>query len=296
MYMNKPKFSLIVPTYNRASLIKETLKSILAQDYKDFEVIVVDDGGKDNTKEVVEAFGDPRVQYYWKENAERGAARNYGAALAKGEIINFFDSDDICYANHLSAADKYYRNESVHNTILHTSYEFLFEQKSFNRTIKEGRLNNFVFKHNTLSCNNVFIPKKIFEKNKFSEDRNLSATEDWALWLVLASQYEVMGMADVTSAVVQHDMRSMVLATGASTEKRALALEKELDKHDDKFKKFPGLKINVRAEMFSLCALHYAIEKKTKEAFRCLNIALRLRPSLVLTRRFLAIMKYVLIK
>src|SRR5690242_17185435 len=106
MPSDAPLFSIVIPTYNRAHLIGKTIQSALQQDFKDFEILVVDDGSKDNTGDVVKSFTDPRVQYFKKENAERGAARNYGVARAKGKYINFFDSDDLMYPNHLSVANE----------------------------------------------------------------------------------------------------------------------------------------------------------------------------------------------
>src|SRR5262249_48223208 len=87
-------FSIVVPTYNRAPLLKETLLSILQQHAADFELIVVDDGSGANTGEVVGMFGDQRIVYIRTSNRERGAARNSGLSIAKGEYVNFFDSDD----------------------------------------------------------------------------------------------------------------------------------------------------------------------------------------------------------
>ena len=101
---SKVLFSIIIPTYNRAAFIRNTIQSLLNQSYSNFEIIVVDDGSKDNTDEIVKEITDPRVLYFKKENAERGAARNYGLNLAKGTYVNFFDSDDLAYPNHLASA------------------------------------------------------------------------------------------------------------------------------------------------------------------------------------------------
>ena len=72
------KFSVIIPTYNRSQFILKTIQSVLEQTYKDFEVIVIDDGSTDDTEEVVKSISNPQLSYYKKVNAERGAARNLG--------------------------------------------------------------------------------------------------------------------------------------------------------------------------------------------------------------------------
>jgi glycosyltransferase involved in cell wall biosynthesis len=78
MALSSPLFSIVIPTYNRAHLITKTIESVLAQEDGDFEILVVDDGSSDNTGEVVSRIFDPRLTYFRKENAERGAARNFG--------------------------------------------------------------------------------------------------------------------------------------------------------------------------------------------------------------------------
>ena len=71
-------FSIIIPTYDRASFITKTINSVLSSEFTDFEIIVVDDGSTDNTSEIVSAIQDNRIKYIYQENKERGAARNNG--------------------------------------------------------------------------------------------------------------------------------------------------------------------------------------------------------------------------
>ena len=78
-------FSIVVPTYNREKFIVKTIQSLLNQTYNNFELLIIDDGSTDNTEKVVREIEDQRIQYHQKENGERGAARNYGAKLAKGK-------------------------------------------------------------------------------------------------------------------------------------------------------------------------------------------------------------------
>ncbi len=284
-----PFFSIIIPTYNRAHLIRDTLWSIHKQKFQDYEVLVIDDGGKDNTKEIVERLNDDRFRYYWKENAERGAARNFGANLAKGSILNFFDSDDIAFENHLSVAYEYFKSGTNDNTIYHTSYCFYLQDRHYDNTISIGRLNSKIIQSNCLSCNNVFIPKAIFEKEKFSEVRNLSASEDWDLWIRLSLIYSIVGVEDITSAIVQHDSRSMAIASGISTEIRSQSLLESLRPY---LISRSDIVKNITSEMYSLSALHYALEGNRSDAFRCMIISIRSQLSVVFSRRFLAIIKH----
>jgi len=89
-----PKISVIIPTYNRAHTITKAINSVLNQTFKDFELIVVDDGSTDDTKSIIGVFEDSRIRYVWQENQERSAARNTGLRLSQGKYISFLDSDD----------------------------------------------------------------------------------------------------------------------------------------------------------------------------------------------------------
>jgi glycosyltransferase involved in cell wall biosynthesis len=91
-----PKVSVCIPTYNREYLLKETLDSVFAQTYKDFEVVIVDDGSTDGTKQMLEKNGY-NVRYYWQENQGESAARNKLIELAQGKYITFIDSDDLLF-------------------------------------------------------------------------------------------------------------------------------------------------------------------------------------------------------
>lgn len=96
----QPLVSIIIPTYNRAHLIGETLDSVIAQTYQYWECIVVDDGSKDHTDQVMQTYcnKDPRIQYHHRPEVHLpggNGARNYGFKVSKGEYIQWFDSDDL---------------------------------------------------------------------------------------------------------------------------------------------------------------------------------------------------------
>jgi len=99
----EPAVSVVIPTYNRAPLLGRAIRSVLAQCFEDFEVIVVDDGSTDETAAVVAAFDDPRVSYVrLARNTGAGAARNAGIRLARGKFLAFQDSDDEWLPSKLS--------------------------------------------------------------------------------------------------------------------------------------------------------------------------------------------------
>lgn len=140
--MIQPLVSIIIPTYNRAYLIGETLDSILAQSYSQWECIVVDDGSVDDTEEILQSYiqNDSRFKYHKRPACKpkgANACRNWGVELSKGHYIVFFDSDDLMTPNHLEVKllaiqnSKYeyviaktaYFNHPVDNTLLEVNYK-----------------------------------------------------------------------------------------------------------------------------------------------------------------------------
>lgn len=108
-----PLFSVIMPVFNRASLVYSTLVAIMKQEFKDFEIILVDDGSTDDVKNKLSNYIDSRaIKYYYQTNAGVSAARNKGASLSQGSYLIFLDSDDSVTENWLS---DYASMISIHN-------------------------------------------------------------------------------------------------------------------------------------------------------------------------------------
>lgn len=101
----QPRFSIIIPLYNRADGVAACIESALAQDFGDFEIVVVDDGSTDGGAEVVEGVGDPRIRCIRQENAGANAARNRGFDAARGRFVALLDSDDRFLPGHLARLD-----------------------------------------------------------------------------------------------------------------------------------------------------------------------------------------------
>lgn len=104
---SNPLISIVIPAYNASKYIADAVQSVLDQDYRPIEVIVVDDGSTDNTREVVEPISSEEVFYYYKENGGASSARNYGIERANGEYIRFVDADDILLPGSLSGQMKH---------------------------------------------------------------------------------------------------------------------------------------------------------------------------------------------
>jgi glycosyltransferase involved in cell wall biosynthesis len=258
-----------------------------------YEVIVVDDGSTDETEKVVRSFGNEKVRYYKKENGERGAARNYGARLATGDYVNFFDSDDLAYPNHLMKA-----NETIDNLlrpeVFHLDYDVKDAVGNFLQRGHQwrGKINDRLIDGNHLSCNGVFLRRDICLLYPFNEKRALSASEDYELWLRLASRFPFEYVNIVTSTVVNHDSRSVINIEPEKFLVRIGILQNELLK-DDGFMKFYGSRVRIFQSYLNIyIALHLAMANHPRKASLGFLIhALRKYPQVIFSYRFLAALK-----
>lgn len=110
---NIPLISVVIPAYNHEKFIGETLSSVLVQTVDDFEIIVVDDGSKDKTGDVVQGFEDPRIKYVWQENQDAYNTLNRGMSMAKGRYISILNSDDVYTPNRFEVILDYAQHEKV---------------------------------------------------------------------------------------------------------------------------------------------------------------------------------------
>ena len=289
--MLKPLFSIIIPTYNRADFIGKTIQSFLNQTYANLEIIVVDDGSTDNTEEIIKAFKNPKINYYKKENAERGAARNFGTQKAKGDYINFFDSDDIAYPNHLEIALELINKNKPDAFAVH--YDLKNAQNKIVRVSDPyNNINQQLINGNLLNCNSVFLKKGIALKHPFSEIRELSGSEDYLLWLQIASNYKFYYSNIKTYALIEHNTRSVISINKNSLIKRKELMLK-LAVEDKAIKEYYIHKFqNLTTNTYSYIALHLIIAKYKKSGLNYLLKSLKSSPSFILKKRFFAIIKH----
>jgi glycosyltransferase involved in cell wall biosynthesis len=290
------KFSLVIPTYNRADAVCKAIRSALAQTEEDFEIIVIDDGSTDNTKEMVKAITDPRVLYYYKANEERGAARNFGTQKAKGGYVSFLDSDDILYSNYFAnAAQVIVRYNSPE--VFHLGYEVKDEKGELLWDVSYTMLsaNRVLIKGNLLSCAGVFIRNDIAKANLFNEDRSLAGLEDWELWLRLASKYTIYMDRRVSSCIINHEGRSVLDINKDKLVARIKIFIKCVTSNSDIVKYYGsnGMR-DFNASCYTYCALHLAMAKYKSEAWPYLRKGIIISPKNLFSKRFAVTIKHLL--
>ncbi len=178
--------SVIIPTFNRAHLIRETIASVLKQTYQNFEIIIVDDGSTDNTAEVVKSYSDPRISYFYQPNSGLPAkARNTGLARASGEFIAFLDSDDIWFPRKIERQLAEFAKNPELLGIATNVLLFPGPRKISSRLPHDSRLNfKTLLKGSFLYNSSFLIRRSIIEAIGFlDEDRRLRAAEDFDYWL-----------------------------------------------------------------------------------------------------------------
>lgn len=208
-------FSVIIPSFNRGSLITKSIDTVLAQNHQKFEVIIVDDGSTDNTKQIIDDKyrEDTRVRYFFKRNEERGAARNYGLKQAKGEYAVFFDSDDWMKPNYLEVLHAVIEKFSG-IYLLAAKYNYDNKGKTENNPalnlLGEGWYDkNLFLTGNILACN-FCIKIKGSNYKLFPEERELSSMEDWLFLLRNLEIKKIFIINEVCITMRQHDERSMM--------------------------------------------------------------------------------------
>ena len=202
-----PFFSVIVPVFNRAHVLEPALRSVLAQTCQDFEIVVADDGSKDDPKAVIDAIGDPRIRYVRQENRGGSAARNLAIDNARGRFIAPLDSDDVFLPKHLETMKRLL--EGTTNTV---GYARMIVDRGDGRTmIKPPRaIRTDEHMATYLMCDRGFVPtitvvveRETARRVRYGENMPFAQDMDFALRLYLEGCKFVM--AEEPGAVWQDE-------------------------------------------------------------------------------------------
>lgn len=256
-----PFFSVILPTYNRAHAIGKAIKSLLIQDYKNWELIIIDDGSKDNTKEVVEKFNDLRIKYHYQNNTERSVARNNGFKVTKGKYICYLDSDDEYCANHLSTFYNFLETNSFPVAMVFSNAMVIKGEISYNEptaTLELGDPLAYILQ-NSIIPDRVCLHSDILKVYQFNPQVNIG--EDAILWSQLTSKYPLMHLNEATVKYHVHDDNSVNLKNNVY-KSRLIGL-RQLFKEEPIRKR---LSSKIKNEIISVChygiARHYELKRR----------------------------------
>ncbi|MCL1464459.1 glycosyltransferase [Argonema galeatum] len=211
-----PLISVIIPVYNGENTIRETIESVLNQTFKDFELIVINDGSTDSTLDVVSNIQDSRLKVFSYPNAKQAASRNRGLSQATGEYVSFIDADDLWKPDKLEAQLKALQ-ENPEAGVAYSWTDLIDESGNFIRgganiywqgeSYARMLLNDFV----ESGSNPLIRAQAIKEVGNF--DESLPPAEDWDMWIRLASRYPFVV---VPSAQVLYRVRANSSSTNVS--------------------------------------------------------------------------------
>ncbi len=232
--------SVIIPTYNRQSTILKSVRSVLEQSYQDLELIVVDDGSTDNTRNILLDIRDKRFKYIYQENKGACAARNKGISVARGEYIAFQDSDDIWKCEKLEIQLSKMKNNDANISFC------AFNRMNYKKKIQQFPIMNEGYKsHKEILCGfyvstqTIVAKKEIFEKNLF--DITMERMQDYDLITRIAEKEKIYFIED---ALVDLYLQSDSITVHKNIPSINLnILRKLLDKYSITAEKYPEWKL-----------------------------------------------------
>lgn len=267
-----PKVSVIIPVCNCATYLPNAIDSVLTQTFKDFEIIVVDDGSTDNTEEVVKKYG-LQVKYIYQENKGPSAARNRGIKESKGEYIAFLDSDDIWLPQKLELQMNEFLKSPSTGLVTCGRYNIcangvLQECLCDIGYLSRAKALDLILVKNIFrgGSSQVVIRRECLDKVGLF-DEELHVAEDWDLWLKICRKYDFRG---VDKALVKIRIREN--GQSSDGDKNLRNELKFLDKvfSDEHLKRKWLLKRRAYSYRYYSAAIAYREIGRTKEARRYL--------------------------
>ena len=251
-----PEVSVVIPTYNRAAVVQEAIQSVMLQTYPDYEVIVVDDGSTDNTRDVVSAFSG-KVRYLFQQNRGRSAARNHGIRLARGRYIAFLDSDDMFLPEKLGVqVSALESGQDFGMSYSHSLAMYEPGRIAEGHLHARGRLSGWVYPEILFIQGTVItVPSVLVRARILGEvggfDETMHICEDLDLWRRIAMRYKVLQIRQPLAVVRyrQNDQSALQERMAA----RTFFYEKAITED-------PSLEKSIRSSLFSDMYCYYALE------------------------------------
>jgi glycosyltransferase involved in cell wall biosynthesis len=190
--MQKPKVSIVIPAYNVGKYLPDTLESVWHQTFTDFEVILVDDGSTDNTKEWVSQIKNPRFKFISQTNQGASAARNRGILASQGEYIAFLDADDLWAPTKLETHVSFLEQNPEVGLVCSWTAMINAQGQPTGRLLKpvaDGNVYRKLLVQNTIDCPSTVIRRRCFDRVGLF-NTSIRYNEDWEMWIRIAKFYQ----------------------------------------------------------------------------------------------------------
>ena len=262
-----PKFSVVISVFNKEKYISDTLKSVLAQTFQDFEIVILNDGSTDNSEAEILKFKDKRIRYFHEANQGAGAARNFVIEKAEGEFIALLDADDFWKPQYLTEIDKLITS-FPEGKVFATAIELETKGKTFPSTYSlpdltpgEVRVVDYFsasFLNTILTSSSTVLHHSVFEKaGKY--DPSIKSGEDTDFWIRIGLHFKVIFL-NTPYATYRYDAASLSNTKLKVKEYANFDRYEKFEADNHPLKKFLDL------NRYSLCVL--AKIEGNKEAFQ----------------------------
>lgn len=276
-----PKVSVIIPTYNHARYLPDAIESVLGQSFADWEAIVVDDGSRDDTSEVMGRFGDSRLRYVWQENRGLSGARNTGITRARGEHIALLDADDIWEPAFLERSVALLeRSPDIGATYCGFRYMDAAGNllpQSVMKMVSADRFRNELLLGNWLSPGTVLVRASLY-RTAGPFDEALRACEDFDMWLRMSVDHSFAGFPDV---LLRYRRVGDNMSDDVDRMAKALfsVLQKHLGSLEEPVATWTELKRNAVSTIFNMRVQGYLAQGRTAESAESFLWLLQHRPN-----------------
>ncbi|TSC91530.1 MAG: glycosyl transferase family 2 protein [Parcubacteria group bacterium Licking1014_17] len=272
-----PRVSIIIPAFNSAKNIKRTIESVSNQSFRDWELIVVDDGSTDNTKEIISEFqnNDPRIRYIYQENSGGPAGpKNTGIKNSIGELIAFLDHDDEWLPKKLEKQVYLMDHPRKNNTALVGCDAFIIdelhdEERIYRITKSENYLEELLVR-NVIFCSSGVIVKRSVLSDVGYFDEQFRFGDDWDMWLRIAQKYSLDFIHEPLYKYYRH---AETVTSKLNIDNRINEYEFGLSKHLPLYKKYRKAHSNHLLIMGRMC-----YPEKRREALVLFWNALKINP------------------
>ncbi len=238
-----PQVSVILPTYNRAQSIVTSVESVLSQTYEDFELIVVDDGSTDGTRETIDRFEDPRLRYVpLPTNEGANTARNVGIRVADADYIAFQDSDDRWRRRKLERQMAVMSEADRNVGVVYTGYTRLWAQSRERGPDPTTGAFEGDMHEELLTGNGRLVPTAatLVRRSCLGDvglfDERLPRLQEWELWLRISEKYEFRFVDEI---LLERSMEEDGVSIGGNDVALIEALNIILDKYNSVFRNYP---------------------------------------------------------
>ncbi|MFC2158909.1 glycosyltransferase family 2 protein [Acidobacteriota bacterium] len=277
-----PIVSVVMPTYNHARYLSESIPSVMNQSFAEWELIIIDNFSEDDTETIVREFErqDPRIRYFQYSNKGIiAASRNYGIKQAQGDFVAFLDSDDIWLPAKLTDQMSVFETKEKTGLVYSKAVGFKDDGKLLHEMPKKvisGKVFFRLLKDNFIGCSTVIMRKSIFDEiGHFDVSPELVSVEDYELWMRCARDHSIFG---VDKVLVKYRIHSQAVSSSREVE----AGLRPLHALENVFKKLhvdPKIQKSVKSRWYTSLARKALYEDRFDDFKELSERALRLKYS-----------------